>query len=162
MIVYDKEILTKYGLKVFTYNTLPDRPPNGFWAVTDNLIILCANSFGAHYGAAIIFLSSLGIKKYQVKLNFILSQYGNLQNLSNGLQMSDVDNLPVDNKVLSYDEIYKAMYSSPINAVRVNFDCINGCDIRKPFFETNKSAVRLAKDIALFYNKPYNIDRYLK
>jgi hypothetical protein len=160
MVTYNKEEASKYGLKVYTYKNLPDKAPNGFWAISDNLIILCPDSLAAHYGAAIIFLSSLGIKKYQVKLHFILRQYGSLQNLANGIQSNFCSDRLSEIDVLSYDEIYLAMYSSPINAVRVNFNH-TGCDIRTPFFETNKSAVRLAKDIALFYNKPYNIDRYL-
>ena len=157
MVTYDKQILTKYGLKVFTYSTLPDKAPNGFWAISNNFIILCPNSLGAHYGAAIIFLSSLGIKKYQVKLNFILQQYGNFENLFNGQKIND--SFISKNKILSFEEIYETMYSPPINAVRVNFES-NCCDIRTPFIKTNKSTVRLAQDIALFYNKPYNIDIY--
>ena len=157
MVKYDKKILAKYGLTVYTYSTLPDNAPNGFWAVSNNLIILCPNSLGAHYGAAIIFLSSLGIKRYQVKLNFILKQYGNFENLFNGQKIND--SFVLKNKVLSFEEIYEAMYSSPINAVRVSLSS-NECDIRTPFLEKNKSAVRLAKDIASFYNKPYNLERY--
>ena len=158
MVTYDKQILAKYGLTIFTYKTLPDSVPNGFWAISDNLIILCPNSLGAHYGAAIIFLSSLGVKKYQVKLNFILNQYGSFENLFNGQK---IDNTFISkNKILSFEEIYQAMYSSPINAVRVNFD-YNGCNIRTPFLTSNKSTVRLAEDIAMLYNKPYTIDTYL-
>lgn len=155
MVTYDKKILAKYGLTIHTYTTLPDNAPNGFWAVSNNLIILCPNSLGAHYGAAIIFLGSLGIKKYQVKLDFILKQYGNFENLFNGQKIND--SFISRNKVLSFEEIYDAMYSPPINAVRVNFD-YNGCNIRTPFIKTNKSAVRLAQDIAMLYDKPYTID----
>ena len=158
MITYDKQVLKKYGLKVFTYRTLPDRAPNGFWAVSNNLIILCPNSLGAHYGAAIIFLSSLGIKRYEVKLNFILKQYGNFENLFNGQKINDT--FISKNKILSFEEIYEAMYSPPINAVRVNFEH-NQCTIRTPFLKTNKSAVRLAEDIAMLYDKPCDIDTYL-
>jgi len=160
MVTYDKKILTKYGLKVFTYKTLPDYVPNGFWVISDNLIILCPDSLCGHYGAAIIFLSSLGIKKYQVKLDFILRQYGSLWNLAKGLPPTKCRRYLSEIDVLSYDEIYLAMYSSPINAVGVNFS-INECDITTPFLTSSKYAVCLAKDIAILYNKTYNIETYL-
>ena len=166
MVTYDKKIIDKYGLTIFTYETLPPIKPNGFWVISNDLIILCPPLLANHYGAALIFLGSLGIKKYQVKLNFILSQYGSLTNLAIGVKRNGIfgDGLEGeidvcgDNKVLSYDDIYLAMYSSPINAVRVSLST-SECDIRTPFQEKNKSAVRLAKDIALFYNKPYNLER---
>jgi hypothetical protein len=166
MVAYDKKIVDKYGLTIFAYETLPDIAPNGFWAISNNLIISRPESLASHYGAAIVFLSSLGIKKYQIKLKFILSQYGSLSNLANGVKRNDiygdddVGDLLGDNKVLSYDDIYQSMYSSPINAVRVNlkYQDHDRCDITTPFLERNKSGVRLSKDIALFYNKPYNLN----
>jgi hypothetical protein len=152
---YNKKVLDEYKIEVYSYSTLPKVMPNGFWVLGDNFIVPCHNSNGAHYGVGLIILSSLGVKKYQVKLNFIIQQYKSMENFSK--EIVDRNSIVRDSAPLSYEEVYLAMYSTPVNAVRVNktIGITSGFDIRTPFI-SNKKNINLAKDIAMFYNLDYN------
>lgn len=152
---FNKIILNEHKIEVYSYNTLPNVMPNGFWVISDNLIIPCHNSKGAHYGTGLIILASLGIKKYLVKLNFILSQYRSIENFAK--EIIDRSSTVRDSSPLSYEDVYLSMYSMPVNAVRVNrtIGITTGFDIRTPFLN-NKKNINLAKDIAMFYGLDYN------
>jgi hypothetical protein len=145
----------EYGVEVYSYSSLPDILPNGFWVLNENFIVPCHDSKGAHYGIGLIILSLAEIKKYQIKLNFILNQYKNIENFAKDILSKD--SKIKENSLLSYEAVYLAMYSSPINAVRVNktTGITKGIDIRTPF-NTNKKNINLSKDIALFYKLDYN------
>lgn len=150
-----KEILEEYGIETYSYRTLPPSMPNGFWVIDENFIVPCHNSNGAHYGTGLIILTLFNVKKYKVKLNFILQRYKSMENFAK--EIIDRNSVIKDSKSLSYEDVYLAMYSSPINAVRVNktIGTSSEFDIRTPF-SNNKKNINLAKDIALYYNLDYN------
>lgn len=151
----NKDILSEFGLEIYSYSSLPLSMPNGFWVIDNDFIVPCHNSIGAHYGTGLIILSSLDIKKYQVKLNFIKRQYDSMENFAK--EIISNNSKVYSNKMLSYEDVYLAMYSSPINAVRVNktIGIGTGFDIRTPFIN-NKKNINLAKDIAIYYGLDYN------
>lgn len=152
--------LDDFGIEVYSYSTLPVSIPNGFWILNNENIIPCHDSKGAHYITGLIILTSFGIKKYNIALNFILQQYESIENFAKeaGCNSDRVRR----GRVLSYEDVYMAMYSPPVNAVRLNRTIRErtSLDIRSPFIN-NKKNINLAKDIAMFYNLDYNYATYI-
>lgn len=162
MLNLDSALLKKYGVEVIRFANLPDTPPHGFWVISEDCIIPCTNKNCTHYGTALIVLSSLGIKKFNVRLEYIIRQYNDLETFHsycNLIGSSYKDKVMESDKV-SFEEVFYNMYSTPINAVRVycNKDSVRGfnsIDIITPY-PTNKKALSVAKDICLLYDKNCN------
>lgn len=157
---FNEDVLKEYNIKIITYADLPfSAPTGGMWIISEKCIIPCSFKNCTHYGTALVLLSSLGFKKFTVRLNYIIKRYGTLERFYNYLgeipwRRSD----SIKNKhMLTYEEVYQAMYD--LNAVRfftnLKTNSRLSIDIITPNIG-NKKTIKLARDIAMLYTDEIN------